>query len=222
MTPDPAWIEKFEELSELPPDLRARLLASASHVTMPAGSRIYAPGQEATKFLLLVEGSVRVQQISETGREIVLYRVAPGESCALTSACLMGSDHYPAEAIAETDIEAIAIPRALFDELIARSPAFRRFVFHAFSTRMADLFRIIEEVAFTRLDIRLAHKLLDLTGGADELSVTQQQLAIELGSAREVISRMLAEFQRRHWISLSRGAIRLLDRRALDALAHER
>ena len=97
----------------------------------------------------------------------MLYRVAAGESCALTTACLMGYEDYPAEAIAETDIRAVAIPRATFDDLIARSAEFRRFVFTAFSTRVTNLFRIIDEVAFSRMDIRLAHKLLELSHGAD-------------------------------------------------------
>jgi CRP-like cAMP-binding protein len=92
--------------------------------------------------------SVRVQQVSEGGREIVLYRVSAGESCALTTACLMGYEDYLAEAVAETDVRAVAIPRATFDDLIARSPEFRRFVFTAFSRRVTDLFHVIEEIVF--------------------------------------------------------------------------
>jgi CRP/FNR family transcriptional regulator len=133
----------------------------------------------------------------------------------------MGYEDYPAEAIAETPIRAVAIPRATFDDLIARSPEFRRFVFTAFSTRVTNLFHIIEEVAFSRMDIRLAHKLLELSHGADHVASTQQQLASELGTAREVISRILAEFQRRGWLSATRGHIAINDRPALEKLARE-
>ena len=162
-----------------------------------------------------------MQQVSESGREIVLYRVSAGESCALTTACLMGYEDYPAEAIAETDVRAVAIPRATFDTLIAASPEFRQFVFTAFSARVTSLFRIIDEVAFSRMDIRLAQKLLELSRGAASLAGTQQQLASELGTAREVISRILSEFHRRGWVSSTRGSIAIDNRPALEKLARE-
>lgn len=215
----PAWLDAFPGLKRLPPDQLALLASSAVFVTMPAGSQIYGPGHAPESYLLLVEGTVRVQQVSETGREIVLYRVSAGESCALTTACLMGYEDYLAEAVAETDIRAVAIPRRAFDDLIAQSADFRRFVFTAFSQRVTNLFRVIEDVAFSRMDIRLAEKLLELAADKDQLAVTQQQLASELGTAREVISRMLTEFHRRGWIASTRGNITLQDRPALDRLA---
>ena len=131
----------------------------------------------------------------------------------------MGYQDYLAEAIAETDIRAVAVPRATFDALIARSSDFRRFVFTAFSRRVTDLFRIIEDVAFSRMDIRLAQKLIELAKETGQIAVTQQQLASELGTAREVISRMLAEFQRRGWIASARGNIAIEDQNALRRLA---
>lgn len=213
------WISRFPGLESLPADLR-QSLARASHVaSLPAGSRIYGPGRAPEAFLLLLEGSVRVQQVSEGGREIVLFRVSAGESCALTTACLMSYEDYLAEAIAETDVRAVAIPRATFDDLIARSPDFRRFVFAAFGHRMTGLFRTIEEIAFSRLDIRLAQKLIELAGTGDQVVATQQQLAAELGSAREVVSRLLGEFQRRGWIHSARGSVTLADRAAMERLA---
>lgn len=215
----PAWLEAFPGLKRLPPDQRALLANSAVVVSMPAGSQIYGPGHAPESYLLLLEGTVRVQQVSDTGREIVLYRVSAGESCALTTACLMGYEDYLAEAITETDIRAVAIPRRAFDDLIAQSTDFRRFVFTAFSQRVTNLFRVIEDVAFARMDIRLAEKLLELAGSNHQIAVTQQQLASELGTAREVISRMLAEFHRRGWIASARGSITIQDRPALDRLA---
>ena len=215
------WTGAFPGLNRLPPHLVESLVHASTVVDLPAGSRIYGPGQAPASYLLLLEGSVRVQQVSESGREIVLYRVSAGESCALTTACLMGYEDYPAEAIAETQVRAVSIPRATFDDLIARSAEFRRFVFTAFSTRVTNLFRIIEEVAFSRMDIRLAHKLIELSHGADHVAATQQQLASELGTAREVVSRILSEFQRRGWVAPSRGNIAISDRPALEKLARE-
>ena len=222
MTIDTGWLDRFPGLQKLPAELSAALAQHAKVVSLPQGTRIYGPGHAPQGYLLLLEGSVRVQQVSENGREIVLYRVSAGESCALTTACLMGYKDYLAEAIAETDVRAVTIPRATFDDLIARAPEFRRFVFTAFSARVTDLFRIIDEVAFSRMDLRLAQKLLELSHGAASVVVTQQKLAAELGSAREVVSRILSEFQRRGWITQSRGSIAIEDRAALEKLASDR
>lgn len=222
MTIDTGWLDRFPGLQKLPAELSAALAQHAKFVSLPQGTRIYGPGHAPQGYLLLLEGSVRVQQVSENGREIVLYRVSAGESCALTTACLMGYEDYLAEAIAETDVRAVTIPRATFDDLIARAPEFRRFVFTAFSARVTDLFRIIDEVAFSRMDLRLAQKLLELSHGAASVVATQQKLAAELGSAREVVSRILSEFQRRGWITQSRGSIAIEDRAALEKLASDR
>ncbi|MEQ1615584.1 MAG: Crp/Fnr family transcriptional regulator [Hyphomicrobiaceae bacterium] len=215
------WTEHFPGLASLPAELRASLTANSAVVSMPAGSRIYGPGHAPESFLLLIDGTVRVQQVSENGREIVLYRVSAGESCALTTACLMAYEDYPAEAIAETEVHAAAVPRATFDDLIARSADFRRFVFMAFSSRITNLLRIIDEVAFSRMDIRLALKLIELSHGGDTVLATQQQLASELGTAREVISRMLSEFHRHGWVQAVRGSITITDRAELERLAHQ-
>jgi CRP/FNR family transcriptional regulator len=134
----------------------------------------------------------------------------------LTTACLLAYEDYSAEGLAETAIRAVAIPRTVFEDLIARSGLFRRFVFTAYSKRITDLFLVIEEVAFKRIDIRLAQKLLELGRKTGHIHLTHQQLAVELGSAREVISRQLNEFQRRGWISATRGDVHLTDIPALD------
>jgi len=215
----PNWLNHFPGLSKIPQDIRDALAANSQIIELPANSAIFGPGQAPRNFLLLIQGTIRVQQVSESGREIVLYRVSAGESCALTTACLLGYEDYQAEGIAETDIRAVAIPRSKFDELIAASGEFRRFIFTAFSSRVSSLFQIIDEIAFQRLDIRLAQRIVELSHGAKSLNLTHQQLASELGSAREVISRQLHEFQRRGWVQVSRGHIELLDLPALSRLA---
>jgi CRP/FNR family transcriptional regulator, anaerobic regulatory protein len=217
---DGSWIDRFPPLMKLPAELRERLRTESRTVALHEGTRIFGPGQSPSHFLLLLKGTIRVQQVSESGREIVLYRVSAGESCALTTACLMGHDQYHGEGIAETEIEAIAIPREAFDDLISRSAVFRQFVFNAFSARMSDLFRVIEEVAFARMDVRLAQKLLQLKNANGEIEATHQQLAVELGTAREVVSRQVNEFQRRGWLKSGRGVIAIVQERALQELGH--
>jgi CRP/FNR family transcriptional regulator len=169
--------------------------------------------------LFLLAGTVRVQQVSDTGHEIVLYRIEAGESCVLTTACLLAYDDYAATGIAETDVRAAAVPRDVFDDLVAQSKSFRNFVFAAFSKRITDLFLMIDEVAFQRIDVRLADKLLKLSHGDDRIATTHQKLAVELGTAREVVSRQLQEFQRRGWIAQARGAVMIADRAGLQDVA---
>ena len=210
------WIERFPGLSQLDGPIKQTLIDRSQVVGLPEGTVIFGPGKAPENLLLLLEGTVRVQQVAENGREIVLYRVQAGESCVLTTACLLAYEDYLAEGLAETAIQAVAIPRAVFEDLIARSSVFRRFVFTAYSKRITDLFVVIEEVAFKRIDIRLAQKLLQLGRGAGHVHLTHQQLATELGSAREVISRQLQEFQRRGWISATRGDVTLTNIAALD------
>jgi len=201
------WIDEFPGLAALPPDLRRDLTARSRVVELPQGAVIFGPGKAPDSLLLLLAGVVRVQQISDSGREIVLYRVHARESCVLTTACLLAYEDYLAEGVAETDVTAVAVPRAVFDEMIAGSELFRRFVFTAYSKRITDLFLVIEEVAFRRVDLRLAQKLLDRCDAAGDVRLTHHELASELGTAREVVSRQLQEFQRRGWVTASRGRV---------------
>jgi CRP/FNR family transcriptional regulator len=213
-----SWIDRFQGLSRLEPRLRDVLTSRAQVIRVPADTVIFGPGKSPENMLLLLEGTVRVQQLAENGREVVLYRVTAGESCVLTTACMLAYEDYAAEGVAETDIVAAAIPRSVFDDLVATSKEFRTFVFSAYSRRITDLFHVIEDIAFRRMDIRLAQKILDRAEGG-ELHATHAQLAAELGTAREVISRQLAEFQRRGWVSLGRGTVTVEDAAALRKLS---
>lgn len=210
---------QFPGLSRLEPAVQDMLTVKSSYITVPEGSVIFGRGKSPENLLLLLEGRVRVQQVSEAGREIILYRVEGGQSCVLTTACMLAHEGYSAEGIAETDVRAIAIPRAIFDNLISQSVAFRNFIFTAYTRRIADLFQVIEDIAFQRVDIRLAQKLIDLERGTGQIKATHQQLAAELGTAREVISRQLGEFQRRGWIRQARGSVELVTIVELERLA---
>ena len=215
----PSWRASFAGLADISDEVSEMLDKKARAVRVPEGTRLFGPGKPAESLMLLTSGTVRVQQLSEAGREIVLYRVHAGESCVLTTACLLAFEDYSAEGIAETDIDAIAISRDDFDVLMSVSKEFRQFVFEAYSKRITDLFLVIEEIAFKRMDIRLAQKLLELKGGKGVLHLTHQQLAVELGTAREVISRQLKEFERRGWVGLGRGVIELHNVEDISRLA---
>ncbi|RVT86975.1 Crp/Fnr family transcriptional regulator [Rhodobacteraceae bacterium CCMM004] len=221
MADPPAWRSHFPGLAQLAPEMAALLDRRARRVRFRAGETLFGPAEAPQSLLLLISGTVRVQQVSESGREIVLYRVHGGESCVLTTACLLAHEDYLAEGTAETDVEAIALPRDAFDRLLAESPAFRTFVFQTYSQRITDLFLVIEEVAFKRVDIRLAQRLLALADAQGHLRATHHDLAVELGTAREVVSRTLQEFQRRGWVILARGSVAIADRAGLEGLADE-
>ena len=216
-----SWITRFPGLDTLPEPQKARLLRAGRIEKLPKGTVVFGPDRTPQFLLLLLSGTVRVRKTSDSGREIVLYRVSAGDSCVLSTAFLLAYEDYEAEGIAETELTAVALPRETFDEMIATSPEFRTFVFRAYSRRFSDLFRVIDEVAFQRLDIRLAQKLMQLAGDGDTVKATHQDLATELGTAREVVSRQLQEFQRRDWIALSRGTVTLRDRDGLSDLGAE-
>jgi CRP/FNR family transcriptional regulator len=219
MTDADEWVERFPGLSRLEPPIKQLLLSRSAIIDVPAGVMLFGPGNSPENMLFLLDGTVRVQQVSDTGHEIVLYRIHAGESCVLTTACLLAFENYSAEGISETAVQAAAVPRAVFDDLVAQSKSFRDFVFAAFSKRITDLFLMIDEVAFQRMDVRLADKLLNLADGRDVVATTHQKLSVELGTAREVISRQLQEFQRRGWIEQARGSVTILDRQHLERLA---
>lgn len=216
---DTVWIERFHGLRTLPEPVKAQLVTDSTVMKVPAGTAVFGPGAVPDNLLFLLNGRVRVQQTSESGRDIVLYRVEAGESCVLTTACLLAHEPYSAEGVTETEVTAVAIPRGAFDRLMASSKEFREFVLTAYARRITDLFRVIDDVAFGRIDVRLAGRLLSLASESDELATTHQQLATELGTAREVISRVLNDFQKRGFIAQSRGKITLLDRPKIAQLA---
>lgn len=216
------WIDHFDGLSNLEPEWRQTILDQARVLTIPSDTEIFAPDKPAENMIFLIDGTVRVQQISDEGREIVLYRMEAGQSCIMTASCLLGYQDYSAQGISETEIQAVIIPKSVFDEMIAQSAHFRNFIFSTFSMRLTELMVIINEVAFRRVDIRLAGKLLELAKNKTEIKTTHQQLSVELGTAREVISRQLQEFQRQGWVEPSRGTIKIIDKVALIALTTKR
>ncbi len=191
------------------------LLANATCVELAEGRFVFHAGDKCHAFLLLLGGRVRVQLTSAAGREVTLYRIDPGGSCVLTTSCLLGSENYPAEAVAEAAVRALAIPLPDFHSALESSSEFRNFVFDGFAFRLTNVIRKIEQIAFTAIDARLAAALLE----KNVERVTHQELAVELGTAREVVSRHLKRFEAQGWVELGRGQVRLLDRDKLESIA---
>lgn len=188
-------------------------------VDIPAGTVLFRDGSDCASYLLVLDGAVRVQKVAENGREIVLYRVERGQSCVLTTNCLLGGGGlYAAEGIAETAVRALVLPASVFRSLLGASAGFRDFIFSVYAARIADLLLLIEEVAFGRIDVRLAAWLRGRAGDGQDISATHQEISVELGTAREVVSRQLKEFERRNWVELHRGRVRVTDAAALDGL----
>lgn len=205
----------YPVLQALPAALGARLAAEAHAMTVPAGTVLFDERQPCQGFPFILEGGIRVAKLAANGRELPLYRVLPGESCIITSSCLLGHADYNARGVTEGPTTLVLVPRALFDALLAET-AFRDFVFHLFSERIAELMQLVEEVAFRKLDQRLAALLL---GKGRQLHTTHQQLADELGSVREMVSRLLKGFADQGLVRLGREQIEILDPAGLRRIA---
>lgn len=193
--------------------------AGARVFTVPAGTVLFRPSDECPGFLALRRGAIKVSLTSAGGREILLYRVSPGDVCLQTFGCLVEGRRYSAEGVAETDLEAELIPPPDFERRMTGDPEFRGQVFASIARRFADFERMVEALAFTALASRIAATLLRLAGDGAEATATHEQIAIEIGSAREAVSRQLAVFAREGLVRVARGRIALLDRPALERLA---
>ena len=210
-------LDLYPSLDGLPGDRLNALLQPQVVMQVPAGAMIFAEHQPCQGFPLLLEGSIKVVKQSSSGRELMLYRVAPGGSCIITSSCLLGHSDYNARGIAESPLSMLLLPGPVFGQLMLDHAPFRDFVFHLFAERIGELMQLVEEVAFARLDQRLARLLLARNDSV--LNVTHQQLADELGSVREIVSRLLKGFADQGLVTLGREQINLLDRDGLKLLA---
>ena len=152
--------------------------------------------------------------MSSSGREILLYRVAAGETCVLITTCLLSRSDYPASTIVEEPIRDVIIPAPVFHQLMIDSAVFRRFVMENYGSLISHLIALLDEVAFHSLDARLAKLLLECS--TPNISRTHQQITAELGAAREVVSRQLKHFEQKGWVTLGRGHVQLVDRLALE------
>lgn len=207
-------------LAELSPTLRDAVTAQAAGHEFRDGAAIFGEGQRCGGLPLVLQGAVKVFKRSEHGREIVLYRVGRGETCILTSSCLLGGTEYTAEGVAEGALRVALLPPELFHRMIAESPPFRHFLFSMLSSRLADLMERVERLAFHRIDRRIAEFLVERSGaGFRCVAMTHQQIADEIGSVREMATRALGQMAEHGLVELSRAGVRIVDADGLQMLA---
>ena len=213
------WRQVLPALAQSADSISCQLLDSANIISLPQNSTVFRQGDACKNYLIVLHGKVKVFTRAENGREILLYRLAQGDSCVLTTSCLFGHNKYPAEGETETAVTALAIAEDPFNNVLKSSEIFREMVFSAFSSHLGDLITLIEEVAFGKLDVRLARLLLDQCDKDFIFHTTHQNIATELGSVREVISRQLKELESKGYIELNRGNIRIIDKQAIRKIS---
>lgn len=211
----PLWSHALGISDDIGENIRMELERLVPH-HVPAGSVLFRPGDAARGFIVLLSGRIHVYLTGRNGRELLLYKVEPGESCLQTTLGLLGDAPYHGEGVAETDAEGYVIPPALFLRLMAASEGFRSFVFKAFANRLSDSLFVLEQVAFVKVEERLVRELLHSADADGVVIATHHQLAVAIGSAREVVSRRLDALSSAGLIGLDRGEIRLLDRGKLS------
>ena len=176
---------------------------------------LFQPGDDSQCFLIVLSGTIRVEQTNPAGRTVVLYRVQAGESCVLTTTCLLTGQTYSGYGYAEGPVKAIAITPGSFHDLMKTDIRFQQLIFKGFAVRVGELTGVIDELLLHRTDLRLARWLAK--HGTARIEMKQQEIAQEIGTAREVISRTLKSFERENWIVLGRGSVDVINPAALAA-----
>jgi CRP/FNR family transcriptional regulator len=207
-------IELYPALGAVPDLQLQHALAHLRCLQLSAGAVVFEELQRCDAFPFVIAGSLRVVKRSESGREISLYEVMPGDACVVSSACLLGNKPYNAVGVVQSECELAMMPAAAFNQLLSIR-LFREFIFALFSKRVIELLQLIDAVAFQKLDQRLARLLLKRP---PTLETSHQQLADELGTVREMITRTLSSFAERELIRLQRGSIHILDRSGLELI----
>lgn len=205
-------------LANADPQLVRDLQRAGFFTRIPAGRDVFLEGDQVEAIALLISGVVRVYKIGETGREITLYRFGNGQSCILTANAILSQKNFPAIATVEKEAEAVMIPAETFREWVVRYDLWREFVFDLLSQRLSSVMAIVEEIAFRRMDARIASLLLARVVSQNPVRMTHQEIAAELGSSREVISRLLEDFNERGLIRSGRGEIEVLDVSGLQSV----
>lgn len=188
---------------------------------MPKGTTLFKAGDRCRLFVFVVIGKIRVDLASESGSNLLLYRLSANDTCVLTTSCLMSGDQYCAEATVEEDASILTMPATEFFTSINQSELFRSFVFSSFSQRLTALMTKVDEIAFRSVERRLAAALLHHSKGAGIAQVTHDMLATEIGTAREVISRKLSRWESDDIIKRGRGEIELLSPESLELIARD-
>ena len=186
------------------------LLLSSSIKEFAQGAFLYHEGDRCPGIAFVLSGEIRVYKIGESGREITLYEIFPGETCILNASCILARQNYPANAMALTNGTMLYLPQNIFLEFMAEFEQMRLFIFALFSRRFNEIIELIETVTFGKMDLRLTDYLIEKSE-EDQLQSTHQKIAYDLGTSREVVSRLLKDLEKKGKIALSRNHIRLID-----------
>lgn len=213
------WTLSFPGLDELDSTLARSLCERADVLRFDEGQLVLGVGHVGGLFPFVLEGSVRVTLLSEEGREVLLYRLEPGGTCTLSAACLLSGNRVGATVSAESQARIAVLPALEFHELMDSSKTFRDYIFTTFAARLSELVTRMDTMLFRSVESRLAEHLLG-NASEGEVQATHADLARELGTAREVISRRLKDLDRRGWISMQRGRIVLREPQELERLVH--
>ena len=203
------FVDTFPVLRNAPGHLVQDILSKSAVRSFPAGMLIYSEGDGCSAVAFVLSGEIRVYKSAETGREITLYEIGRGETCILNASCVLAHTAYPANALSTKEGAMLLVPAGDFRKLMETSEEVRHFVFGIMSRRLATLMALIEEVAFGRMDLRLREYLSEKAEHG-VLRATHQKIAGDLGSSREVVSRLLKDLERRGIVALSRSEITLL------------
>ena len=190
-------IECFPLLKSTTPEFQKNFFNATTAVHPQQGQPIAMEGDECAQLALVLNGKVRVYKMAATGREITLYHIDSGDSCVLTASCIMSDTPFPAIAEAQTDLDAIIIPAHQARQWMTESQPWCTFVFGLVSKRLAEVIAVLEDVAFQRMDTRIANYLSNLASNNTTLKITHHEIAANLGSSREVVSRILKDFETR-------------------------
>ena len=202
----------FPFLREAENTLREEIFGRGSLVQLSPGQFVAMEGTACSHLPLVLRGTVRVYKTGANGREVTLYRIERGESCILTTSCMLSGLEFPASAVAQTTVEAFAVPSPLVTDWLERFPSWRSWVFSIFPRRLASIITVVEDVAFGRVSSRLAELLTAAgTAAGTAIETTHEAIAADLGTSREVVSRILKGFERQGLLELGRGRIVLRD-----------
>ncbi len=207
----PEWVSKFPLLKDVKDEAWVQTATQAKEVTLPANYEVFHDGDPCENYIFVVEGATRVYKSFENGREMLLYRLQAGETCSLTTSILLAGGRYTANAMTEAETRAVIIPIQIFHQTFDRSKGFRDFVCTTFGGRIRDFIMLLESIATRNVDVRLARYLLENKSEDDTVEASHKVLAFELGTAREVVSRHLKDFEANGWVSLSRKNIQLVN-----------
>ncbi|MDL2270098.1 Crp/Fnr family transcriptional regulator [Desulfosarcina sp. OttesenSCG-928-A07] len=198
--------QAFPFIAGLDPGLRQAFNNAYRLKSIKQGHQLSDSGTSCQFMMFVLAGCIKIFKLSPEGREITLFRVTPGECCIMSAACILSGKPFPAMAVAEEAVTAVALPGTTFIDLFSKSTVLRQYLMGMFADRFEAMAMLVEEVTFNRMDKRLA-KFLIQNRRHGKVETTHEAIALEMGTAREVVSRLLNDFQKKGYVRLSRGEL---------------